>query len=164
VGKWIVGITTRIPTSKVCIFLLLLKFFFFQLRALAHHQTLMKSCLTTWRWKTTFVVATANSTNSYKFFNFEEMEKGVGHLMDPIICVWDILQTMQSIPTLFKTLTTYFLKEFKKMASLVILTITSNADSYSCCSSTKVEWYTMTFRVHSRYKTQPCLMFSCGIR
>jgi hypothetical protein len=74
-------------------------------------------------------VATVNATNSYKFFNFEEMEKGVGHLMDPIICVWDILQTMQSIPILFKTLTTYFLKEFKKMASLVILTITSNARS-----------------------------------
>jgi hypothetical protein len=34
-----------------------------------------------------YVVATANSTNSYVFFNFEEMEKGVGHLMDPIIGV-----------------------------------------------------------------------------
>jgi hypothetical protein len=40
-----------------------------------------------------YVVATANSTNSYEFFNFEEMEKGVGCLMDPIIGVWDILQT-----------------------------------------------------------------------
>lgn len=73
-------------------------------------------------------IPTSNSTNSFEFFNFEEMEKGVGRLMDPIISVWGHLANDAINSNIVQNIDHLFLEEFKKMASLAFLAITRSTN------------------------------------
>jgi hypothetical protein len=66
-------------------------------------------------------------------FNANELEKGKIWLMDSNVCVCggggggDVLATMCTTPSLFKTLTNFTLGEFEELATLMIPTIVSHA-------------------------------------
>jgi hypothetical protein len=62
-------------------------------------------------------------------FNANELEGGVGHLVDSSVGVQDVFATMQATPWLFKTLTNFTLAKFDELALLVAPTIMLHAQS-----------------------------------
>jgi hypothetical protein len=61
-------------------------------------------------------------------FNANELEEGVGHLVDSCVIVWDVLTTMRAT-RLFKTLTNFILVEFDELALSMAPTIMRHAQS-----------------------------------
>jgi len=62
-------------------------------------------------------------------FNANELEEGLGHLMDSSVGVRDVFVIMQTTLGLFKTLTNFTLAEFDELALLVAPTIVFHAQS-----------------------------------
>ncbi len=67
--------------------------------------------------------------NTWEFFTQMELEEGGGQFVDPNIGVWDVLATMQTMPSLFKSFTNFSLTEFKELAQLVVPTIIGHVRS-----------------------------------
>jgi hypothetical protein len=64
--------------------------------------------------------------NYFDFFIASELDEGVGSSMNFNVDVRDMLCMMQTNPILFKILTNFILKVFKKLALFVVLIIISN--------------------------------------
>ncbi len=60
-------------------------------------------------------------------FNDNELEEGVGLLVNLGVGIQDVFVTMQAMPRLLKTLTNFNLMEFDKLPTLVMPTIVSHA-------------------------------------
>ncbi len=67
--------------------------------------------------------------NSFHMFNTNELEEGVGQLVDPCVGVWNVIITMRAAPGLFKMLTNFTLAEFDELAALMVPIIVSYEQS-----------------------------------
>jgi hypothetical protein len=60
-------------------------------------------------------------------FNTNDLEEGIGYLVDSSVGVRDVLATMRSTPGLFKTLTNFTWAKFDKLALLMAPTTMCHA-------------------------------------
>jgi hypothetical protein len=65
--------------------------------------------------------------NLSDMFNDNELEEGVGMLVNLGVGIQDVFVTMQAMPRLLKTLTNFKLMEFDKLPTLVMPTIVGHA-------------------------------------
>jgi hypothetical protein len=62
-------------------------------------------------------------TNSFNMFNANELEEGVGQLVDLGMGIRDVLIIVRATPGLFKILTDFTLVEFNELTTLMVATI-----------------------------------------
>ncbi len=74
-------------------------------------------------------VVTIAVANIHYLFNPNEFKLGVGQSVDHTIGVWDVLATMWTTPSLFKTLTNFTLQKFEELVALVVPTIDTHVQS-----------------------------------
>jgi len=65
--------------------------------------------------------ATIACVNMWEYFTSTKLNEESGKLVNPNVCVYDILMTMQTTPSLFKFFTNFTLGKFEKLAQLVVL-------------------------------------------
>ncbi len=76
-----------------------------------------------------FQMMDGNDNFSNEFFLSHEMEEKTSQFVNPNVGVWDVPITMWATPTIFKTFTNFTMEEFDKLASLVVPTIITHAQS-----------------------------------
>jgi hypothetical protein len=69
--------------------------------------------------------------NSHNFFTFHKIEEGLRKSMDPKVGIWNVLATMWTTLHFFKILINFTLVEFDELATLVVPTLSTHAQSIS---------------------------------
>jgi hypothetical protein len=80
--------------------------------------------------------------NTWELFNVNELDPSAKQLINQDVGVWNVLNTMQAIISLFTTLTNFCLWKFNELCALMTPTIQADAQATSETHIVVIGWLT----------------------